>query len=147
MTRRELFELTDVDAEMVLKVGLPAWTQQANCYSGGRGEMLQDFFVEDTSDGETTEQVHGAKRTCSTCPVRAECIDWAITYEKDQKYRSGIFGGLTADERIIVSQAQDSVAFGLKVLDEQVRAGLIQQRVVRYAEGGRADPNASVAAL
>lgn len=132
--KRELFDLVDVDADAVLSVGLPEWTQQGACFSGGRGEHLEDFFAEDTSDGQTTEQVHGAKRICSTCPVRAECIDWAVTFEQDAKYRSGIFGGLTPDERMIVSQAVDPIALGIEVLDRQVRMGLIVQRVERWAD-------------
>lgn len=131
---REVFLLQDVDADIVLSVGLPAWSTRANCYSGGRGEYLERFFAENTSDGKATGQVYAAKRQCSTCPVRPECLQWAMDYEQDSLYRDGIFGGLDAEERTLVSQAVDPLAFGLHVLDEQVRIGLITPRVERFSE-------------
>lgn len=44
---------------------------------------------------EKGESVREAKRVCSTCPVRAECLDYALA--RDERF--GIFGGLSANER------------------------------------------------
>lgn len=46
-----------------------------------------------------------AKRICGTCPVRAECLEWALDYESghvggaDWNASHGIYGGLSAPER------------------------------------------------
>jgi WhiB family redox-sensing transcriptional regulator len=36
-----------------------------------------------------------AKRVCARCPVRGECLEWALAYD----IRFGIWGGLTEDQR------------------------------------------------
>jgi WhiB family redox-sensing transcriptional regulator len=36
-----------------------------------------------------------AKEVCRTCPVRIQCLDWAL--EHDERY--GVWGGMTADQR------------------------------------------------
>lgn len=40
-------------------------------------------------------QIRRAKAVCGRCPVRAECLDYAL----EQGLDHGIFGGFTADER------------------------------------------------
>lgn len=40
-----------------------------------------------------------AKRVCAGCPVRAQCLDYAMTVERDAAYRFGVWGGLSPDER------------------------------------------------
>jgi WhiB family redox-sensing transcriptional regulator len=40
--------------------------------------------------------VADAKRVCSRCPVRRECLDWAV---RQPEALQGIWGGLTAHER------------------------------------------------
>lgn len=36
-----------------------------------------------------------AKAVCAQCPVRLECLDWALTYNEN----TGVWGGLSAGER------------------------------------------------
>lgn len=36
-----------------------------------------------------------AKRTCRTCPVRAQCLDWAVTTGEP----NGVWGGMSPRER------------------------------------------------
>lgn len=50
-----------------------------------------DFFP----DREDAAAVGRAKAVCSTCPVAAECLSWAL--ETNQP--DGIWGGHTAKER------------------------------------------------
>jgi WhiB family redox-sensing transcriptional regulator len=38
-----------------------------------------------------------AKRVCRSCPVRAECLDYALTHEDAGRY--GIWGGYSEHER------------------------------------------------
>jgi WhiB family transcriptional regulator, redox-sensing transcriptional regulator len=63
----------------------PAWWSHAAC----RGCDPALFFP------ERGEQVAAAKRVCLTCPVRPECLDYAL--EKGEKF--GIWGGKSEQER------------------------------------------------
>jgi WhiB family transcriptional regulator, redox-sensing transcriptional regulator len=54
-----------------------------------------DLFFSSGKGAWTTEQVDAAKRTCYTCPVRMQCLQWAIRADE----REGIWGGLTPGER------------------------------------------------
>jgi WhiB family redox-sensing transcriptional regulator len=128
MTR---FVLIDEEGDTVLDAATPDWFGQAACASGG--ELLEDFFVEE-SHKNATEQTLAAKRWCAGCPVRTECLDWALMLEKRQIYREGIFGGLSASERTFAAQAPDPIAFGLGVLDEQVKLGMVTQPVILRME-------------
>ncbi len=42
-----------------------------------------------------------AMQVCAQCPVRAECLQWALAYD----VRFGIWGGLTEDQRQEIRQA------------------------------------------
>ena len=50
---------------------------------------LDAFFPE---KGESTRP---AKRVCSRCPVRAECLEYALAHDE----RFGVWGGLSERER------------------------------------------------
>jgi WhiB family redox-sensing transcriptional regulator len=45
--------------------------------------------------GPEADKIEQAKTICSVCPVRAECLTWAI---KNRQY-FGIWGGMTEEER------------------------------------------------
>jgi WhiB family redox-sensing transcriptional regulator len=63
----------------------PAWMQDAEC----RGLDPNVFFTE---RGEPTTQV---KEICARCPVRGECLDYAL--EMGEKF--GCWGGTSERER------------------------------------------------
>jgi len=71
------------------RLGSPAhralygWQERAEC----RGEDVEMFFAPGREDE--------AKAVCGWCPVRGECLDWAIALN----VRYGVYGGMTADER------------------------------------------------
>lgn len=50
---------------------------------------------------ESVEAKLFAERVCGTCPVRDECLDWALG-----RNDAGIWGGLTPDERGVEKQAR-----------------------------------------
>jgi WhiB family redox-sensing transcriptional regulator len=54
-----------------------------------------DLFFPNGETGEALAQTEVAKSICATCPVRNECLEFAMT--TNQPY--GIFGGLTESER------------------------------------------------
>jgi WhiB family redox-sensing transcriptional regulator len=64
------------------------WRAQARCH----GEDLTLFFP--TSSGGSSFG-DDAKRVCSVCPVRLECLEWAMARPAE----FGIWGGLTEAER------------------------------------------------
>lgn len=68
------------------------WQDAAAC----RGEDLWLFYGSDGErqlDREAREVK--AKAVCMRCPVRAECLDYAV--DRSEKY--GTWGGLNEDER------------------------------------------------
>jgi WhiB family redox-sensing transcriptional regulator len=48
--------------------------------------------------------VREAKKVCMACPVRAECLEWAL----DTGERYGIWGGLSERERRKVKKQRDA---------------------------------------
>lgn len=64
------------------------WRDQAVCAQIPESDAL--FFPEH-GGGHFTE----ARRVCSTCPVRAECLNWA----REQLPEYGMFGGEAPHER------------------------------------------------
>jgi WhiB family redox-sensing transcriptional regulator len=64
------------------------WTADAICAQVG-----EDFWHPER--GGITDDTRAAKRVCLSCPVKQECLDYAL--ERDEPF--GIWGGLTARER------------------------------------------------
>jgi WhiB family redox-sensing transcriptional regulator len=70
---------------------LDDWRHRSACRSHD-GE----WWFPDEYRGATAQLIQDrAKRICAGCPVRAECLAWAL--ETDQRF--GIWGGLTDSER------------------------------------------------
>ena len=81
------------------QVGLPetgrdaqasAWRFQARC-----ADQDPDLFFPVGSSGPALRQTILAKAVCAQCPVRAECLEWAL--ETAQPH--GVWGGLDEQER------------------------------------------------
>ena len=77
-------ELIDLD-EAFFETGAIDWQEQGLCNQTDP----EIFFPE---KGGSTRQ---AKQVCAACPVRAECLDWAL----ERRIRYGLWGGLSAHER------------------------------------------------
>ena len=63
----------------------PIWMLRARCREFAPGE----FFP---SDGVGVDK---ARRVCADCPVKAECLEYALTYRIDH----GVWGGCSERER------------------------------------------------
>jgi WhiB family transcriptional regulator, redox-sensing transcriptional regulator len=63
------------------------WQDEALC-----AEIDPEIFFPEK--GGSTWQ---AKRVCRSCPVRSECLDYALTHEDAGRY--GIWGGFSERER------------------------------------------------
>ena len=61
------------------------WRQLAAC----KGADVSIFFP------DTEEEADAAKAVCAACPVRDECLEFALATRQDD----GIWGGLTETER------------------------------------------------
>lgn len=81
-----------------MKVTNTDWQHSAAC----RDEDPELFFpVSDLGPG--ARQAEQAKAVCAGCPVRAECLEYALENGLDY----GIFGGLTEQERRRVRSRQN----------------------------------------
>lgn len=48
---------------------------------------------------EEPDEIKIAQSVCEFCPEKQKCLDWAIEFEKGEKYKWGVYGGLTANDR------------------------------------------------
>lgn len=71
------------------------WQQRAAC----RGMDLRLFFPRGGPGGRSRRAA--AKAVCRQCPVRSECLEWALAHERGRaaSHRAGIWGGLTGWQR------------------------------------------------
>jgi WhiB family redox-sensing transcriptional regulator len=73
----------------------PTWHQQALC----RRMSPSLFFIAGRSDIARYDQEQ-AKAVCVECPVRSECLAFALKNEE----AFGIWGGLTPEERLALKK-------------------------------------------
>ena len=66
------------------------WRRSAAC----RGCDVALFFPVG-STGPAVDQIAAAKAVCGHCPVRADCLDFALVTNQE----SGVWGGATEEER------------------------------------------------
>lgn len=63
----------------------------------------QDEFVSGKRTRRETSRLYGeARQICLACPVRIECLDYALRKPEEH----GMWGGLTASERSIVRRTR-----------------------------------------
>ena len=69
-----------------------SWQDRAAC----TGMDAQLFFAPDGERGQEREiREAKAKAVCALCPVRAQCLDYAL----GNSIKQGIWGGLNQEER------------------------------------------------
>ncbi len=66
------------------------WREHAAC----RDLDTNLFFPPGDGPG-SMERIEQAKKVCAACPVRAECLSFALTTRQD----AGVWGGMTEEER------------------------------------------------
>ncbi|HEX4015877.1 MAG TPA: WhiB family transcriptional regulator [Frankiaceae bacterium] len=67
-----------------------AWRFNAQC-----ADQDPDLFFPVGSSGPALRQTLRAKAVCAQCPVRSECLEWAL----DTAQPHGVWGGLDEQER------------------------------------------------
>ncbi len=60
--------------------------------------LATDLFFPIGQTGEAEVKIARAKKVCVTCPVRQECLEFAVT--TNQEY--GVWGGQSEEERRII---------------------------------------------
>ena len=80
--------LAAVEPEMPVNIYKPDWMERAAC----AGDNPNLFFPE---PGDSSAVIKAAKRVCALCPVRVECLEYALQYDG----MPGIWGGKTQRER------------------------------------------------
>lgn len=70
----------------------PEWQKQAACRGMMRDETQPKFFILRT-DGPSV--LRRARKVCDDCPVKQECLDFAIRFNISE----GIWGGLSGRQR------------------------------------------------
>lgn len=71
------------------------WQKEAACrvYKGEKGDSI--FYPNGETGPDNINKISRAKAFCSSCAVRAACLEYAISIREDH----GIWGGLTEKER------------------------------------------------
>jgi len=77
------------------------WIERARCI----GEDPDLFFPVGTT-GPAVEQTAQAIEICTECPVRRECLEWALDTCQD----AGVWGGLGEEERREIRRARRRAA-------------------------------------
>lgn len=75
-----------------MKQGLN-WRADAACRSADA-----DLFFPISTSGQALEQVAEAKAICARCPVRRQCLAFALR----TRQAHGIWGGMTEQERTVI---------------------------------------------
>ena len=70
----------------------PRWMRNAAC----QGQGFHPWFPTD----EVGEEADTARQVCAGCPVRPECLDYAL----DCSIRHGLWGGLSPRERAALNR-------------------------------------------
>ncbi|MEX0833999.1 MAG: WhiB family transcriptional regulator [Actinomycetota bacterium] len=73
------------------------WVHKAKC----REEDPELFFPIGTT-GPAADQVDAAKAICMICPVRLDCLEWALATGQD----AGVWGGMSEEERRALRRAR-----------------------------------------
>ena len=87
-----------------MKQGLVAegnWRSAAACRSAD-----PDLFFPISAFGQALEQVAEAKAICARCPVRRQCLAFALR----TRQAHGIWGGMTEEERALIRQQGSQTA-------------------------------------
>lgn len=80
---------------------LPEWIADAPC-----SQADPELFFPDAHESRAIVAL--AKQVCAACPVRQECLEWAL----DRGEKFGIYGGLTSTQRrkVLRQRAKEAAA-------------------------------------
>lgn len=67
-----------------------AWRDRSLCRDSN-----PDLFFPIGTTGTAVDQIEAAKSVCGACPVREECLEFALATNQE----AGVWGGTTEEER------------------------------------------------
>jgi WhiB family redox-sensing transcriptional regulator len=73
------------------------WRHRARCR-----DVDPELFFPVGTTGPAEAQVQAAKAICALCPVREDCLQWALDTAQD----AGVWGGLSEEERRALRRGQ-----------------------------------------
>jgi WhiB family redox-sensing transcriptional regulator len=79
------------------------WRDDAAC-----AQTDPDLFFPTGDNMTARAQAQQAKGICAGCPVRRECLAWALETRQDQ----GVWGGMTEAERYAIHRRRSSTEWG-----------------------------------
>ena len=82
--------MTILASSLALAHAQYAWRKQALCR-----DTDPDLFFPVGTTGQALVQIDRAKQVCNQCPVKADCLEFALETNQD----SGIWGGTSEEER------------------------------------------------
>jgi WhiB family redox-sensing transcriptional regulator len=85
-----------ITAEPLAHASVRNWRDDAACR-----DTDPDLFFPVGTTGLAVDQIASAKAVCASCPVRTECLDFALFTNQD----SGVWGGTSEDERRKIRRA------------------------------------------
>ncbi len=92
MQNLNVYDLTLAEVREIIKDPNANWRKDAVCV----GMDTHDWIFPHDAKGLKIKQLYGkAIPICKQCPVRSECLAFAVEY----KCSSGVWGGLIPDQR------------------------------------------------
>lgn len=81
-----------------------SWQDKALCKTDGVDPEI--FFHVDKLHGPRRQaRESAAKKICTACPIKTECLEHALAVPED----FGVWGGLTEDERMVIVKFKRSI--------------------------------------
>lgn len=90
-------------AAVAVAQGPGRWSARAACRGVEDAEVMFPTAARGTAAYEA--QVRAARAVCGECPVRTQCLNYALTGEDE-----GVWGGLDPDERRALADTRRSTA-------------------------------------
>lgn len=102
------------------------WREEASCRT-----VDPELFFPSGVGGLHAQQERNAKKVCKNCPVRQQCLRWAV----ETGQHTGVWGGLSEQERKGMSRAREaSMTHCMNRqawIEEQIAAEVAQKQIAR----------------
>lgn len=96
--------LEDTGITETERLPIPSWQARGSCWRTG-----YDLFFPDNKD-DARSKIPKAKKICEECPVRKECLQYALETESQH----GVWGGTTRSERKRISKELEETGIAPK---------------------------------